>query len=373
MGAEVQPLKTPSAAIRGLRAAWAAAVLVGPAAAVALHAHEPTPSPPPRFSDSIDVARVLIELRIVDRRGEPLLGLTARDVRVEVDGRPVEAESLEWVSTTPDLPEAPAPEVAAPETLAEAEALLVPVERPPRAGRLLVLFFQKDLDRSRMPGLLRMRRRAAELVADLGPEDRVALLSFDTHLRFWLDFTNDRARVRRALDRFIMEPRPRILDPGDPPSLAEHFDRARARRAGSMETALLVLAEALEPIEGAKSLALFGGGIGRLSGGRVWLENDYAPAVRALKRARATVFAFDVTDADFHDLEFGLQAVAADTGGFYARTHNSAGAAMARLERALGGYYVLALPAPPTRGTHALRVRLVGRAGEVMARPTFDN
>lgn len=373
LGAEVTPLKrilevASPASGRFARAAVALALAAPPG-----HAQDPSPSPPPRFSEAVEVARVLIDLRIVDGRGAALADVSADELRVEVDGRRVAAESLQWVAAGGVRTAEAGPEVAAPETLEEAEALLAPPEPAPDAGRLLVLFFQKDLERSRAPGMLRMRRRALELVGGLGPRDRVALLSFDSHLRFWLDFTGERARVVRALDELITRPRPRIIDPGEPPSLAEHFDRARARRAASMESALRVLAEALEPIEGAKSLALFGGGIGRLSGGRVTLEDDYGPAVQALARARATVFAFDVTDADFHDLEFGLQAVAADTGGFYARTHTFAGQAMQRLERALSGHYVLAIPAPAERGTHSLRVRLVGRKGEVLVRPTFDN
>lgn len=333
-------------------------------------APSPSPTPAPRFSEQVEVARVLIDLRVVDARGAPVQGLTDADLRVEVDGKPVEPESLQWVATDASS-DTVSPEVTAPETLAEAEARLAQADT--RVGRLLVLFFQKDLERSRLPGLLRMRRRAAELVAGLGPRDHVALLSFDSQLRLWLDFTADRARVQRTLERFVMQARPPRVVPGEPPSLAEYFDHERARRAATMETALRVLAEALESVDGAKSLLLFGGGLGRLAGRRVVLENDYAPALQALSRARVSVFSFDLTEADYHDLEFGLQAVAADTGGFYARTHEFAGAGLQRLERALRGYYVLALPAPAESGTHRLRVRLVGRKGEVLVQPTFES
>ena len=69
----------------------------------------------------------------------------------------------------------------------------------------------------------------------------------------------------------------------------------------------------------------------------------------------------------------GLQQVAFDTGGFYARTHDFDGAALARLEGALAGHYVLAVlkAAGPPR-SHRLEVRLVGRKGQVLARPGYE-
>ncbi len=331
----------------------------------------PTPTPTPRFSEAVVVARVLVDVRALDPRGAPLLGLEPRHFEVEIDGRRVEVESAQWVPQGPGSQD-DAPQVSAPETLAEAEARLQRDDVSARGGRLLVLLFQKDLHPSRAPGLLAMRRRAAELVRELHPEDRVALLSYDTHLRFWLDFTGDRARLGRALERFLVQGRPPLIDPGEPPSLAERYDRPRARRAASLESALLVLGEALEPIEGAKSLVLFGWGLGRLSGGQVVFEDDYAEALLALSRARTTVFALDVTDADHHTLEVGLKSVAAATGGFYARTKDFPALALQRVEGAAGGHYVLALPAPAGRGTHALRVRLVGRKGTILARPFIE-
>jgi hypothetical protein len=117
----------------------------------------------------------------------------------------------------------------------------------------------------------------------------------------------------------------------------------------------------------------FGWGLGRMDGRMgVRAEPDYGPAVTALFDARTTVFALDVTDADYHSLEVGLERVAEDTGGFYAKTHNFPVTAMSRLAGALSGHYVLAFPRPDVRrGAHPLRVRLVGRKGEVLTRSTY--
>src|SRR4029077_20279805 len=129
----------------------------------------------------------------------------------------------------------------------------------------------------------------------------------------------------------------------DPPSLAENFDFDAARRAAEPETALLLIGRALQPLRGPKSLVFFGWGMGRLSGNQVFFDSDYGPARQGLLEERGTVFTLDVTDADSHTLEVGLEQVAADTGGFYAKTHLFPTLAMARLEGALAGHLPLVL------------------------------
>ena len=65
-------------------------------------------------------------------------------------------------------------------------------------------------------------------------------------------------------------------------------------------------------VAGSKAVVLFGYGLGRGDGGRVSLGRDYQLARARLLAARATVFSLDVTDADWHTLEFGLREVGAD-------------------------------------------------------------
>ena len=338
--------------------------VLGALLSAAATAQEPTPAPeqPPRFIDRIAVERVLLDLRIVDSAGRPLLGLGPSDVAVTVDGNPAVVDSLRWVSSTTPYAEGLAPE----------EAAAAGVEPAP-AGRLIVLFFQKDISEStRVTGLMRMKGRAAKLLDSLQPEDRVAILSFDTQLRLWTDFTTDRHRLRRIVERSILMENPAQFVPEDPPSLAASFDDDDARRAASAEAGLLVLARALAPLPGTKSVAFFGFGLGQLSGGRVSMLPEYEAARQALKDARASVFSLDVTDADYHDLELGLQQVAGDTGGFYVKTHLFPALAMDRLEGALAGYYSLSFEKPfLPKGAHDIEVRLVGRKGEVLSGGTY--
>lgn len=315
-----------------------------------------------RFRDRVDVESVVVDARVVDNAGRPILGLTPRDLRLKVDGRVVELQSVTWVA-----------EDAPPDPEATAAAARSGVPSPPR-GRLIVFFFQKDLESSRVMGFLQMLRRARDMLDGLGEQDRVAIVSFDSHLKLWTDFTADRARLRRVLDRSVLFERHPVLNVEAPPSLAEHFDRAAGRRAATPETALLLLGEALKELPGSKSLVLFGWGMGTWSPGvGVFLDHDYGPARRALVEGRVTVFALDVTHADYHTLEVGLEQVAQDTGGFYAKTHLFPTQALSRLEHALAGHYVLtfARPALP-RGEHEIEIALVGRKGRVMARRSYE-
>jgi VWFA-related protein len=316
-----------------------------------------------RFRDRVDVESVVVDARVVDGAGRPILGLTPRHFRVKVDGREVPLQSVTWVAE--DTPPDPATTAA----VAEAGGPALP------RGRLIVFFFQKDLESSRVMGFLQMLRRARDLVDGLGEEDRVAIVSFDSHLRLWSDFTSDRARLRHVLDRSILfEGHPLSGAEKDAPSLFAHLEPDANRDAATPESALLLLGNALKDVPGSKSLVLFGWGMGRWSPGiGVSLDHDYGPARRALVQARVTVFALDITSADYHTLEVGLEAVAEDTGGFYAKTHLFPGQALSRLERALSGHYVLTFARPPLpRGEHDLDVALVGTKGTVLARPSYE-
>jgi hypothetical protein len=138
------------------------------------------------------------------------------------------------------------------------------------------------------------------------------------------------------------------------------------------ETALKLIGEALGEVTGSKTLVFFGHGMGELSGPGISFHADYGAARRALLDAGVTVFTLDVTDADHHTLEVGLQDIAAETGGFYARAHNFSGQAVSRLEEALEGHYVLevAHPGGPS-GRHNIDVDLVDGSGRVLARKTY--
>jgi len=317
----------------------------------------------PRFHERIDVARVVVDARVVDDRGNPVIGLSAADFAVKIDRQICRVETAAWIGEH----DTTAPAAASPAASAEeASGPAGPI------GRLVVFLFQKDLEPSRIAGLMRMLSRTRDFLGTLGPSDRVAVLSFDSHLRVWSDFTNDRETLERLLRHGVLLEDPPIAHRPGEPSLLARLDANEAQHAYGMERALLLIGRALEPMPGSKSVVLVGHGFGHYTPDGVFMEADYEPARRALVAARASVFSLDVTDADYHSLEAGLQMVSEETGGFYARTHIFPGQAMRRLSGALAGYYVLFVEAPDdTRPEHDVKVTLSRGKGTVLATTSY--
>ncbi|MFQ5744644.1 MAG: VWA domain-containing protein [Acidobacteriota bacterium] len=312
-----------------------------------------------QHQERVEVARVVVDTRVIDAQGNPISGLVAADFRVEADGKPVRVTSVEWVST------AASAEHAWPTGDAQSPPQVFPLP-----GRLIVFFFQRDLHSSRMRGLMRIVPQIDLLLDSLTRGDRVAVLSFDSHLKLYADFTNDWRQLRELIRYSIVDYRPPVpADDGPDPSLAGHFDVERGNDAATPEEGLLVLAEALQPLPGAKTLILFGWGLGKMVSGEVITRHQYEPARRALMAARTTVFSLDFTQADYHSLQGPLRKIAVDTGGFYEKSFPINAAPFRRLIRAIAGHYVLVFEEPDLpRGRHTISVKLLGRSGRVLAR-----
>jgi VWFA-related protein len=315
----------------------------------------------PRFREGIEVARVLVDARVLDSRGEPVRGLGPGDFRVKIDGKLARVESAEWVEG------GGVDEEGRPLVFQGAGE-----PGPPPPGRLVVFLFQKDLTPSRISGLMRTLIETRGVLDTFTATDRIAITSFDSHLKIWLDFTNDLARIDAVLDRGILFQRPGPLNEATGPSLLASLSRATADRTYTMEKALLHLASALAPLPGAKSLVIVGHGFGRYSRGfGVTFDREYGAARRAFQEARVTVVALDTTVADYHSLEVGLIDVAEATGGFFARTHIFRGQ-VDRLASLLAGHYVLFVEKPEGRpGFRRLEVGLTRRSGTVLAKSGF--
>jgi len=330
----------------------------------------PEKSPPEEsFEDEITVSLVPMVVRVVDTWGRPILGLKPEDFRVRVGKKDVPVVALDWIAAgdteevTEEIATAPSKplEVEAVETDAGAVA--------PPAGRLVVFFVQADLNPTRISGQLRLRPYTRELLGTLHPGDRIAVVSYDSHLKLWQDFTPDRGAVHAALDRAMLFSPEGEVPPGHPVSLASHFDFAAARRAASPERALEVMARALEPLPGEKTVIYLGWGLGRFGTGGVQMTPDYAPAVRALGAAKASVFVLDVTSADYHSLEVGLEGVAEATGGLYLKTFRLPSLATETLAQTISGYYVLTLDRASVAGEEGkVRIELRQKKGTVLAR-----
>jgi VWFA-related protein len=318
----------------------------------------------PQFVERVNVARMIVDARVLDDRGHPVAGLTADDFTVSIDGTTARVETATWVGGgDADVDLAPLRSTS-----------LREVRAPAGPGRLIVFLFQKDVEAPRLRGLMKMLMRSRTVLETLTPDDRVAILSFDSYLKIWTDFTNDRTRLDRILAHDVLMERPPAVTASSAPSLVEHLDPESGRRTYGIERALELIGTALEPLPGSKSLVLIGYGFGQLSFSGVAMENDYGPARQALVAARTSVFSLDLTDADYHSLEAGLQIVSGDTGGFYARTNLFPDLAIQRLAGALAGYYVLIVEPPDSaRAGHDVKTELTRRKGNVFATPRFSD
>jgi len=332
-------------------------LLAIPLASVALLA-----SQQPRISERVDVTRLMIDVRVVDDGGNAVAGLADSDFVVRIDGNRVRVDNALWTGETSTAVNAPSLPLDATELRAQAMA----------ANNLVVFFFQKSLDQMRIAGLMRMLLDTTIFLDTMRTDDLIAVLSFDSHLNIWSDFTNDRARLRPIFQRGVLLERPPHVEPSRGPSLLARLTEDDAKHAYSVEKSLHLVADALRPLPGAKSIVLVGHGFGRFSRSGVSMENDYTSAAEALLAARASVFSIDITEADYHSLEAGLQLVSQQTGGFFTRTFRLPQLALKRLSGALAGYYVLFVEKPNgPRAWHTLDVRLSARRGTVLARTGY--
>jgi VWFA-related protein len=336
---------------------FAAPFVLVAAAGVAMCQEQP-------FRGEVEVRRIITHVRVIQPDGSPVLGLGPDDFLVTVGGKSAEVESADWVTEAiPPIETAPDQEARHTEP-----ALALP---PPR-GRLVVLLYQTDLRPSRVTGLVRIDEHAIELVQSLAPEDRIAVAVMSSHLDLHADFTNDFEGLSERLTALeVLRPESVTFD-GRQPSLARNFDERKARRATTLSEALEVIGNALEPIAGAKSVVVVGWGAGRFQSGPrpVYLGPDYDRAVRALARADTSVFSLDITQADRHTLEEGLQQLADDTGGIYIRTYLFPELSVDKLARVLTGHYELSVipPQKKLKKEFKLRVRVDLPGVEVLER-----
>jgi VWFA-related protein len=314
----------------------------------------PVPQPPP-YAERVDVSSIVIDARVIDKFGAPILGLAASDFFVAIGGKPVKVQSSLWTGNVAVAGIAQHPALAAHRT-----------EIADEPGQLVILLFQKSLTRDRARGLIRMVEQSRALVRDLPGSARVAILLFENSLRVWSDFTTDRAALDRILAHGLLHEQPPASVPPGTPSLVKGLT-PEPRRIGTIEGAFASIATALQPLPGSKAIAFIGYGMGQVafgprqdlgktqaafgtqaqdlaSGGAA--NQHYADARRTLTAARVSVFSLDITNADTHTLAQGMQTIAADTGGFYASSLDFPERPMRLVGGALNGHYVLFVEPP---------------------------
>src|SRR6476661_4147169 len=170
--------------------------------ALALGAQEMPPALPGNtVGASVDVRVVNVEAVITDAQGNRVRGLSAGDLRLEVDGREV---PIEYFSEIEDGRPVPAPSAASPaaEGAPAATAATAPAASSAPQGRSLLVFIDEAFAVARQRDtVLQAIERDLNL---LGPEDRMAIVAFGrTTIGGRLDvlsgWTGDRGALAAAL------------------------------------------------------------------------------------------------------------------------------------------------------------------------------
>jgi VWFA-related protein len=343
---------TPHSKIRTVALVAVVATIVTPVGA------QQTPTP---FGTTVEVTRILTEVRVVDDAGHPITDLQPSDFRVKIGGKPAGVESVTWIPTT-DEAAAMVPALTSQDT--SSDELLT--ERNPR---LIVVVFQTDINLYRIKGVVRMAPQAADFVRNMAPTDKVAFLTFESHLELRSDFTVEHDELAEMittteiLDATVEPPRP------SSPRLGDHLNIKQAYEAANMSRALELIAQALARMPGPKTLVLFGWGVGRYNRGHRITTSDLTNAISALTAARTSVFSLDITTADFHTLEIGLRKVSEDTGGLYLKTNLFPETAMNKLVRVISSYYELSIvPPPKLEHPYLIEVKVKRRGARVYVR-----
>lgn len=311
-------------------------------AATAAFGQEQLPEPQEiPYAETIFVVRYTLDVRVTDSYGKAIENLKAEDFVVRIGDKEAQVVQATWMAQG----QYPKPPEQSPlEDDLEALPDDLPIEEIPEEPRSIVIFIQTDIARvkDRVLGQMKFNYMADDILAMLGPNDRVAVLSHDSHLKFRRDFTFDRESIRKAVRESLftdIPPPPARTTEGS--SLTGLLDPKAMKKAAHAEAALLIIANALHAIEGPKTIILAGWGIGELQGrAGVKLKPEWHTAVGILHQDHVPVIVLDTGLQA--QLMAGLKATAAATGGMYT-SQDFKDQALGRVEGALAGHYALSL------------------------------
>lgn len=163
---------------------WASLV-----SAVAIATGDAAQDPEQRFRAKVDL--ITVDVAAIDSRGRPVEDLRSGDFTVKVDGRPRPVVSAELIRVDPRR-QAPSPQRDAISNNAAA----------PDARRIVIAVDQTLIT----PGLITpLLNTGSNFVGRLAANDHVAFIAFpEPGPR--VDFTTDRARVRKAMETIVGQP-----------------------------------------------------------------------------------------------------------------------------------------------------------------------
>jgi hypothetical protein len=320
------------------------------------------------YSETIFVVRYALDVRVTDSWGHAIDDLDAEDFIVKIGGKPAHVEAATWMA------QGRRAQLQEEEAFDDAVLSDEVMDASESEQRSIVLFIQTDFSRvsGRVLGQMKFNYFADKVLKLLGPNDRVAVLSHDSHLKFRRDFTFDRESIRKAVRESLYidyPPPPAPATEGS--SLTGLLDPKEMKRAAHAEAALLVIANALHAIEDPKMIILAGWGVGELQGrAGVRLKPEWYQAIGILHHDHVPVISLDTGLRA--QLTAGLMATASATGGVYADPQGIEDLALSRVEGALAGHYALTLRIDDLLkpGQYPLDIRVTRKGADVQA-PSF--
>lgn len=245
----------------------------------ALRAKEARPAAPakasganPAFGDVLEVNVINVDVTATDDKGRPVAGLKKGDFELLEDGKTVAVSNFDTVTA--------AVSGAPPAGPAAAHPPSPPSPPSPDDALNLVVFF--DNFNLRPPHRARVLRQLREFLArQLGPADRVMVVSYDGGLHVRVPFTGDRAAIeaglakletlvthgdesdrdrRQALDAMMAIQRDSLIQPEPIPcpinivTPAEAYASTRRHEVLQAVSALTLLVNSLSGVPGRKAV-----------------------------------------------------------------------------------------------------------------------
>jgi len=389
-----------------LRFVLPSAIALTVLAGVPGHAQSPAAQgtqPPPTFRSGVEV--VVIDVSVVDRKGKPVHDLTPADFTVVVDGVPRRVTTAQFVNHHATAAPLPDPSGAADEP--------PPPSPPPRSRDVAIIIDEDSLELG--DGMF-AKRAATGFLDQLGPADRIGV-NVIPRLRSNFTMTADRAVARRAIANWVpggqqdmqgpylvglseafeierndQSTMQRVIARECPADTRGRTDttcareviiearqvalRAHARGTLTLQ-ALQTLGRGLRQINGPKTVILISGGIPTPESMQSYsaIEAEFAAAQITLytmlfeKMEQSTARGRQSpTLADDDRIEvFGLENVAAATGGVIVRVVGTPEASFERVATELSASYLLGIevmPADRNGRPHHMQVKV--------SRPNLD-
>jgi VWFA-related protein len=337
------------------------------------------------FAEELAVTEVVLDVLVTDAGGNVVVGLGKDDFIVEDQGQVVGLSGASFYSNRRFMSSAQAADQA------NIDQNIIPTDR------YFVIFFHDD--RAANPGLLtRATMDAARYFSkwvreELLPNDHVAVVSFDSQLKVWQDFTQNKSDVEGAIAQVLKGGKDpgtqwasRIPDEsGSGPSLRANLPQGKDLRKASRRIydALRLVAEATESVVGRKNLVLLSWGFGDVSTsyGAYYPDPRYYPnMIQTLNDQNVAVYSIDLISTtrqgslNDRGINQSLSLLSDDTGGRYYFHFDTFATPLSKVNQENNGYYMLSFSAQYPAGDEGYRevqVRTVNPTFKVRARKGY--